>query len=190
MKKATNLKIYNRERDEMTDISGIFSIGSSTNPQWISLCGHLEAIIGNYFLSQAGNPEAYWYAIYYDSTIDRYNECVEITDKNLIGYVYCDDRVAFVLNSFLEKFINDTVDYDIHYVGVDSLDKECIECRRYTDYCEHILPALWIDDDFLNNEKLAFDYEKFELIDAGVKYLNPKHFSVKNFVMYCRFDKK
>ena len=62
MKKATNLKIYNRERDEMTDISGIFSIGSSTNPQWISLCGHLEAIIGNYFLSQAGNPEAYWYA--------------------------------------------------------------------------------------------------------------------------------
>ena len=88
------------------------------------------------------------------------------------------------MNSFLEKFINDTVDYDIHYVGVDSLDKECIECRRYTDYCEHILPAFWIDDDFLNNEKLAFDYEKFELIDAGVKYLNPKHFSVKNFVMY------
>lgn len=32
----------------MTDISGIFSISSSTNPQWISLCGHLEAVIGNY----------------------------------------------------------------------------------------------------------------------------------------------
>ena len=45
----------------MTDISGIFSISSSTNPQWISLCGHLEAVIGNYLLSQAGNPEAYWY---------------------------------------------------------------------------------------------------------------------------------
>ena len=80
----------------MTDISGIFSISSSTNPQWISLCGHLEAVIGNYLLSQAGNPEAYWYAIYYDSSVDGYNECVEITDKNLIGYVYCDDRVAFV----------------------------------------------------------------------------------------------
>ena len=90
----------------MTDISGIFSISSSTNPQWISLCGHLEAVIGNYLLSQAGNPEAYWYAIYYDSSVDGYNECVEITDKNLIGYVYCDDRVAFVLNSFLERFIN------------------------------------------------------------------------------------
>ena len=53
----------------MTDISGIFSISSSTNPQWISLCGHLEAVIGNYLLSQAGNPEAYWYAIYYDSSV-------------------------------------------------------------------------------------------------------------------------
>lgn len=174
----------------MTDISGIFSISSSTNPQWISLCGHLEAVIGNYFLSQSGNPGAYWYAIYYDSSVDGYNECVEITDKNLIGYVYCDDRVAFVLNSFLERFINDTVDYDIHYVGVDSLDEECIECSRYSDYCEHILPALWIDDDFLNNEKLEFDYEKFELIDTGVKYLNPKHFSVKSFVKYCRFSKE
>lgn len=65
----------------MTDISGIFVISSSTNSQWISLCGHLETVIGNYFLSQAGNPEAYWYAIYYDSSVDRLNECVEITDK-------------------------------------------------------------------------------------------------------------
>ena len=65
-----------------------------------------------------------------------------------IGYVYCDDRVAFVLNIFLERFVNDTVDYHIHYVGVDSLDEECIECRKYSDYCEHILPAFWIDDDF------------------------------------------
>lgn len=57
-------------------------------------------------------------------------------------------------------------------------------------YTEHILPALWIDDDFLNNEKLEFDYEKFELIDTGIKYLNPKHFSVKSFVEYCRFSKE
>ena len=42
----------------------------------------------------------------------------------------------------------------------------------------------------LNNEKLEFDYEKFELIDTGVKYLNPKHFSVKSFVKYCRFSKE
>ena len=64
------------------------------------------------------------------------------------------------------------------------------ELLSYSDYCEHILPALWIDDDFLNNEKLEFDYEKFELMDTGIKYLNPKHFSVKSFVKYCRFSKE
>lgn len=41
------------------------------------------------------------------------------------------------MNIFLERFVNDTVDYHIHYVGVDSLDEECIECRKYSDYCEH-----------------------------------------------------
>ncbi|MEJ8737950.1 transposase [Erysipelotrichaceae bacterium HCN-30851] len=173
----------------MTDISNIFSI-SSCVPHKISLCGYLEAIIGKYFLSQSGNPEAYWYAIYYDSSIDEHNECVEIIDENLIGYVYYDNRVAFVLNSFLEKFINDTLDYNIYYVGVDSLDKECLECRRHSDYSTQILPACWIDDDFLNNGNISFDYEKFKLIDEGVKYLNPKHFSVKNFVKYCRLDEE
>lgn len=174
----------------MMDISSIFSINRSANPQWISLCGHLETIVGNYFLSQAGNPGAYWYAIYYDPSIESCNECVEIIYSNLIGYVYYDDRVAFVLNSFLEKFINDTVDYDVHYVGVNSLDEECLECKCHSDYSEHILPALWIDDDFLNDEKIPFDYEKFELIDEGVKYLNPKHFSVRSFVKYCRLHEE
>lgn len=70
------------------------------------------------------------------------------TDTIMPYALYCDDRVAFVLNIFLERFVNDTVDYHIHYVGVDSLDEECIECRKYSDYCEHILPAFWIDDDF------------------------------------------
>lgn len=41
---------------------------------------------------------------------------------------------------------------------------------------------------FLYDETISFDYEKFELIDAGVQYLNPKHFSVKNFVKYSQLD--
>lgn len=179
-----------KEGCNMMEISSIFSIHSNTQPQWISLCGHLEAIIGNYFLSQAGNPDAYWYAIYYDSSIDKNNECVEEIDKNLIGYVYCDDRVAFVLNSSLERFINDTVSYNIYCIGVNSLDEECLECRNYSDYSIPILPAIWINDDFLNDENIPFDYEKFELIDEGVTYLNPRHFSVSNFVKYCKFDIK
>ena len=43
---------------------------------------------------------------------------------------------------------------------------------------------------FVNNETLVFGYSKFKLIDTGVKYINPKHFSVKNFVKYCRFNKE
>lgn len=172
----------------MMDISCIFSISRCVQPQRISLCGYLEAIIGKYYLYQVGNPYECWYAIYYDASIDKYNECVEIIDKNLMGYIYWDNRVAFVFNRFLEQFINDTLDYNVYYIGLDSLEEECLECRRYFDYREHILPALWIDDDFLNDEKISFDYNKFELIDEGVQYLNPKHFSAKNFVKYCRLD--
>ena len=97
----------------MTDISSIFSISSSTEPQRISLCGHLEAVIGNYFLSQAGNPDAYWHAIYYDASTEGLDACVEITDRNLIGYIYYDHRAAFVLNRFLARFMRDTSEYKI-----------------------------------------------------------------------------
>lgn len=172
----------------MTDVSHIFSIRRCKKSQKISLCGHLEAVIGKYFLSQAGNPEAYWYAVYYDASIDEYDERVEIADKNLIGYIYYDNRVAFVLNRFLEKFIKDTSNYQIYCIGVNSLDEECLQCSSYADYNICILPAVWMVDDFLDNEEIPFDYKKFERIDAGIKYLNPKHFSVKNFVMYCKLD--
>ena len=172
----------------MLDISGIFSIKKEVKSQLISLCGYLEAIVGHYFLADAGDIDAYWYGIYYDPSINTDDECVETVDKNLIGYVYCDDRVAFILNDFLESFVNDTADYHIHCIGVDSLKEDCLECRNYSAHSENILPAFWIDDDFLSDENIPFDYESFELIDDGVKYMNPKHFSVKKLVKYCRLS--
>jgi len=63
-----------------------FSISRCVQSQRISLCGYLEAIIGKYYLYQVGNPCECWYAIYYDASMDKYNECVEIIDKNLMGY--------------------------------------------------------------------------------------------------------
>lgn len=39
-----------------------------------------------------------------------------------------------------------------------------------------------IDDDFMKNEKIPFDFDSFALIDEGVHYLNPKHFSVSQLV--------
>ncbi len=174
----------------MVDIRSVFSIKRCKERPDLSLCGYLEAIIGRYYLYQAGDPEAFWYAIYYDPTIDSEDECVEIIEKNLIGYVYCDERIAFILNDFLECFAHDTAAYKIPMIGVNSLTEECLECTEFSDYRTQLLPALWLDDDFMNDEDIPFDYEKFELIDAGVPYLNPKHFSVKQFVKYCELDLK
>ncbi len=174
----------------MKEISFVFSIKGNTKSQKISLCGHLEALVGNYSLSQAGNPEAAWYGIHYDASINVDQDCVEPTDENLIGYVYRDDRVAFVLNPFLDQFITDTKGYPICYLGVNSLDDDSLECRNAMNYSSSILPARWIDDDFLNDDQLPFDFESFEYIDEGLPYLNPKHFSVSHFVKYCRLDKE
>ncbi len=51
--------------------------------------------------------------------------------------------------------------------------------------CSHIdlLPqefsgAVWIDDDFMHDENIPFDFDSFSLIDEGEPYLNPRHFSV------------
>ena len=44
----------------MKEISFVFSIKGNTKSQKISLCGHLEALVGNYSLSQAGNPKAFF----------------------------------------------------------------------------------------------------------------------------------
>jgi hypothetical protein len=40
---------------------------------------------------------------------------------------------------------------------------------------------VWINDDFMDDDKIDFDYEAFELIDSGVDYLNPAHFSIYDF---------
>ena len=61
----------------MKEISFVFSIKGNAKSQKISLCGHLEALIGNYYLSQAGNPKAAWYGIHYDASINVDLECVD-----------------------------------------------------------------------------------------------------------------
>ena len=42
--------------------------------QWISLCGKLEAMVGNYFLSGAGVPDNEIQTLYYDATVGFYDE--------------------------------------------------------------------------------------------------------------------
>lgn len=42
--------------------------------------------------------------------------------------------------------------------------------------------VVWIDDDFMSDENIEFDFEAFDSIDSGEKYLNPKHFSLENSI--------
>lgn len=47
---------------------------------------------------------------------------------------------------------------------------------------EFLQDIIWINDDFMLDENIPFDFEAFELIDRKVNYLNPKHFSVSQLV--------
>ena len=43
---------------------------------------------------------------------------------------------------------------------------------------------VWINDDFLYDVKQDFDFNTFRLIDDGIKYLNPGHFTIYELVSY------
>lgn len=149
----------------------------------ISLSGKLEGIIGNYFVSGEGIYRSFgWLTVYYDADVDTYTEEVESVEENIIAYVTSDYRWAFVLTRHFQKFQEDTKEYGMAYISVDSFDKRILRC---TD--THLLPdefegINWIDDDFMDDENIPFDYEAFASIDEGIRYLNPNHFSVSELV--------
>ena len=102
--------------------------------------------------------------------------------SNVVAYVSSDYRWAFVLSSHIQKFRKDTLDYKISCIPVPDFECELLQCA-HTD----LLPGefsniFWLDDDFMNDETISFDYDGFALIDDGVQYLNPKHFSVIQLV--------
>lgn len=145
----------------------------------ISLSGKLEAIIGNYFVSGEGIPDVWnLLTVYYDSEIDTYTESVELIPENIVAYVEPDYKWAFVRNSHIEKFKEDTLEYGINYIAVSSFEDEILQCSNPDLLPEEFSGIVWIDDDFMNDENIPFDYDAFAEIDDGVKYLNPKHFSV------------
>lgn len=158
-------------------------------PNQISLCGKLEALVGNYFLAGAGIPENAVETLYYDPFLD-FMDTVSLVNENIVAYITDHERVAFVLEVMLDKFKKDTKEYDLIYIPVHAFDSE----ELYVDNVKELPPFLegicWIDDDFLNNEDIPFDYEMFETIDSGVKYVNPKHFSVSKLIDVLKDGKK
>lgn len=149
----------------------------------ISLSGKLEGVIGNYFVSQVthGIFDGLWYSVYYDPSVDYLKEAIK-RDRNLIGYVDKYIRWAFILENRSQKFKEDTAEYGLTYIEVPSFEQEILQCHHPDDLPSEFADILWINDDFLNDDTLPFDFDLFARIDAGESYLSPKHFSVNQFV--------
>jgi len=152
-----------------------------TTEKRISLCGKLEAVVGNYFLSGAGVPGECVETLYYDSTVGLY-DCVPLVKKNIVAYIVENETVVFVRADMLTKFQTDTEEYGLIYIPVDSFDAEEFYVDREMEIPHLLESVIWIDDDFMNDENIEFDFEAFDIIDSGEKYLNPKHFSVERLI--------
>ena len=150
----------------------------------MSLFGKLEAVIGNYFLCEIteGVFHGLWNTIYFDPEINGEIECVECIPENLIGYVDRQERWAFIINTHIQKFIDDTAEYELEYLAVPSMQEEILRCNHTDSLPSEFSSLLWIDDDFMNDENIPFDFAKFAIIDEGKAYLNPKHFSVNQLI--------
>ncbi len=166
----------------MIKLNDYFHLDKQATKGSMSLSGKLEAIVGNYFVSGEGNPDETIYTIYYDPTIDSYYDSVELVDKNLIGYVTSDYEYAFIKKSVLEKFKRDTEEYNMTIIPVDDLDGQELSINDECSFPDYVSAVTWIRDDFLYDKDIEFDYDAFEKIDSGMKYLNPDHFSVKELI--------
>lgn len=147
----------------------------------ISLCGKLEAIIGNYFLFGAGNPDNDIQILYYDSTVGFY-DAIPRVKENIVAYILENENLAFVRQDMHEKLKKDTEEYELVLIPVHSFETEELYIDLEMEMPLLLKDIIWIDDDFMNDENIEFDFEAFDIIDSGEKYINPKHFSVVNLV--------
>lgn len=151
------------------------------NMHRISLCGKLEAIIGNYFLSGSGVPDNDIQVLYYDSTVGFY-DAIPLVKETIVAYIFEEENVAFVKEDMLAKFKKDTEEYELICISVKSFEADEFYIDREMPIPALLKNIIWIDDDFMQDENMEFDYEAFDIIDSGEKYINPKHFSVVDLI--------
>lgn len=164
----------------MIDISCIDN-KNRINQASISLCGKLEAYIGRYFLSNV-LPDSEVETLYYDATIAGIYDEVDTVEKNIVAYFVNNETIAFVKHEIFEKLQKETEEYGIYYIMVDDFDEEVLTVNKDLELPAYLKNILWIDDDFLSDESIPFNYDAFDIIDSKVDYLNPKHFSVRQLV--------
>lgn len=143
----------------------------------LSIEAHLEVIVGGYFVQ--GSPDEFEY-VYFPVNEDNLPEVLLYKD-NMAAIISEKAGLAFVCDRIYEKFCDDTKDYKFSYIRIGSLLEENLMCEHPQQLPEEYKDILWIDDDFMNDDTIEFDYEAFEVIDSGADYLNPKHFSIYEF---------
>lgn len=168
----------------MKDILTVFQdykFHDEFHAKW-SLSAQLEAFTGGYFVSGEGFNE--WIKIYYcESYHESKNSIHELVHpENLIAYVSLNRKMALILSKYMDKLKKDTVGYGLAYYPFDSFDTKEYFCLTPENMPKEFFGLRWINDDFLSEEKIDFDYEAFVLIDSGVKYLNPNGFSIKELM--------
>lgn len=155
----------------------------------MSLCGKLEAMIGNYFLRGAGIPDNDIQVLYYDGTVGFY-DVMPLKKENIVAYVLENEKLVFVREDMLEKLKKDIEEYELIFVPVCSFDSHELYIESEMELPSFMRDITWIDDDFMNDENIEFDYDAFEIIDSGKKYVNPKHFSVASLVDSLQSNKQ
>ncbi|SKA71067.1 hypothetical protein SAMN02745111_02152 [Eubacterium uniforme] len=145
----------------------------------VSLCYKLEAIIGNYHLAGAGLDDIE--TLYYDSDMGI-DDAISLSKDKIVAYFLENESFAFVRMDLLTKLKADTEEFDIKYIPVKNFETEVLNKELLEEYFDKSRKIEWIDDDFMNDDSIEFDYEAFEIIESGIKYLNPKHFSVNQLI--------
>ncbi len=170
----------------MINISAVFN--SLLNPNkytaTYSLSGHLEAIVGGYWVEGEGYDE--FIRVYYNPNFDvvKKYDLEFVIQENLIAYISLEHHYVLVKGTMAEKFKKDTKDYGLSYFLIESFDNEQYYYTADSEIPSPFKNIVWIDDSFLNDDNLEFNFKAFEYIDKGNKYLNPNHFSINQMMNY------
>lgn len=159
-----------------------------------SLEVHFEIIIGGYYveyhwLNDWYGPtylEVLYYLPGYDpGSYGPYDKVPEIKKKeNIVAYLLADEHIALVKRDHAEQLRRNTEGYEITFIAVDDFDEEVLSVDPERELPDFLKGLIWVNDDFLYSEDMTipFDFAAFQIIDTGVEYLNPKHFSVRQLI--------
>lgn len=182
----TGMKRVNR----MVDISELFANITVPEPATEhGLTCQLEALVGGYSVWGEGETvcaKENWMVVHYDETVDPSDYWWEDVVKleNLVAIISEQDSLALVWEKYAEKFKADTKGFGYSYVGFPSLIDEVCCCSNPVMLPEIFQKVVWINDDFLYDENIEFDFAAFVKIDDGVQFVNPAHFSVEQLVAF------